>query len=46
MAGVMTLHDPWSITQTKRFKAAGIGPGITITVTVYGTQDIPSVVED
>jgi dipeptidyl aminopeptidase/acylaminoacyl peptidase len=41
--GYMTA---WAITQTTRFKAAGIGAGITNTVSMYGTQDIPSVFED
>jgi dipeptidyl aminopeptidase/acylaminoacyl peptidase len=36
----------WTVTQTARFKAAAIGAGITNTVSMYGTQDIPSVFED
>jgi dipeptidyl aminopeptidase/acylaminoacyl peptidase len=41
--GYMTA---WTVTQTARFKAAAIGAGITNTVSMYGTQDIPSVFED
>jgi dipeptidyl aminopeptidase/acylaminoacyl peptidase len=41
--GYMTA---WAITQTTRFKAAAIGAGITNTVSMYGTQDIPSIFED
>jgi dipeptidyl aminopeptidase/acylaminoacyl peptidase len=41
--GYMTA---WTVTQTSRFKAAAIGAGITNTVSMYGTQDIPSVFED
>ena len=41
--GYMTA---WAITQTTRFKAAAIGAGITNTVSMYGTQDIPSVFAD
>jgi dipeptidyl aminopeptidase/acylaminoacyl peptidase len=41
--GYMTA---WTITQTPRFKAAAIGAGITNHVSMYGTQDIPSVYED
>jgi dipeptidyl aminopeptidase/acylaminoacyl peptidase len=41
--GYMTA---WAITQTTRFKAAAVGAGITNTVSMYGTQDIPSVFED
>ncbi len=36
----------WTITRTTRFKAAAVGAGITDTVSMYGTQDIPSVFED
>ena len=41
--GYMTA---WAITQTTRFKAAAMGAGISNTVSMYGTQDIPSVFED
>jgi dipeptidyl aminopeptidase/acylaminoacyl peptidase len=41
--GYMTA---WTVTQTHRFKAAAVGAGITNTVSMYGTQDIPSVFED
>lgn len=41
--GYMTA---WTITQTSRFKAAAIGAGITNHISMYGTQDIPSVYED
>jgi dipeptidyl aminopeptidase/acylaminoacyl peptidase len=41
--GYMTA---WAITQTTRFKAAAIGAGISNTVSMYGTQDIPSVFAD
>ncbi len=41
--GYMTA---WTVTQTNRFKAAVIGAGITDHVSMYGTQDIPSVYED
>ena len=41
--GYMTA---WTVTQTTRFKAAAIGAGITNHVSMYGTQDIPSVYED
>jgi dipeptidyl aminopeptidase/acylaminoacyl peptidase len=41
--GYMTA---WTVTQTERFKAAAIGAGITNHVSMYGTQDIPSVYED
>ncbi|MBI3695138.1 MAG: S9 family peptidase [Acidobacteria bacterium] len=41
--GYMTA---WVVTQTTRFKAAAVGAGITDTVSMYGTQDIPSVFED
>ncbi|MBK5293274.1 MAG: S9 family peptidase [Acidobacteriia bacterium] len=41
--GYMTA---WTVTQTNRFKAAVIGAGITNHVSMYGTQDIPSVYED
>jgi len=36
----------WIVTQTGRFKAAAIGAGITNNISMYGTQDIPSVFED
>ncbi|MCC6537032.1 MAG: S9 family peptidase [Bryobacterales bacterium] len=41
--GYMTA---WTVTQTARFKAAAVGAGITNHVSMYGTQDIPSVYED
>ncbi len=41
--GYMTA---WAVTQTTRFKAAAIGAGITNHVSMYGTQDIPSLFED
>jgi len=41
--GYMTA---WTVTQTTRFKAAAMGAGITNHVSMYGTQDIPSVYED
>jgi len=41
--GYMTA---WLVTQTTRFKAAAVGAGITNTVSMYGTQDIPKVFED
>ena len=41
--GYMTY---WTVTQTDRFKAAAAGAGITNHVSMYGTQDIPSVYED
>lgn len=41
--GYMTA---WTVTQTNRFKAAAVGAGITNTVSMYGTQDIPRVFED
>src|SRR5690606_28298997 len=41
--GYMTA---WTITQTNRFKAAVMGAAITNHVSMYGTQDIPSVYDD
>ena len=41
--GYMTA---WTVTQTTRFRAAAVGAGITNNVSMYGTQDIPSVFED
>ena len=41
--GYMTA---WTVTQTARFKAAAVGAGITNHVSMYGTQDIPTVYED
>ncbi|MEZ5400078.1 MAG: S9 family peptidase [Bryobacteraceae bacterium] len=41
--GYMTA---WAVTQTNRFKAAAMGAAITDHVSMYGTQDIPSVYED
>jgi len=41
--GYMTA---WTVTQTTRFKAAAVGAGITNHVSMYGTQDIPTVYED
>jgi dipeptidyl aminopeptidase/acylaminoacyl peptidase len=38
--GYMTA---WSITQTSRFKAAMVGAGLTNLWSMYGTNDIPSV---
>jgi dipeptidyl aminopeptidase/acylaminoacyl peptidase len=37
--GYMTC---WTITQTKRFKAAMIGAGLTDLVSMYGTNDVPN----
>src|SRR5713226_8244974 len=36
----------WVITQTKRFKAASIGAGVTNLVTFTGTADIPGFIPD
>lgn len=36
----------WVITQTQRFKAATVGAGITNLVSMWGTNDIPSVLDD
>ncbi len=36
----------WVITQTRRFRAAAIGAGITDTVSMWGTNDIPTVLSD
>ena len=33
----------WTITQTKRYKAAMVGAGLTNMWSMYGTNDIPSV---
>lgn len=41
--GYMTF---WTVTQTNRFKAAAAGAGITNNLSMWGTQDIPSVFED
>ncbi len=41
--GYMTF---WTVGQTQRFKAAAAGAGITNHVSMYGTEDIPSVYED
>jgi dipeptidyl aminopeptidase/acylaminoacyl peptidase len=41
--GYMTA---WVITQTRRFKAAAVGAGITNLVSMWGTNDIPSVLDD
>lgn len=41
--GYMTA---WTVTQTTRFRCAAVGAGITDTVSMYGTQDIPRVFED
>jgi dipeptidyl aminopeptidase/acylaminoacyl peptidase len=36
----------WTITQTKRFRAASVGAGVTNLMTFNGTADIPSFVPD
>ncbi|MBK5255801.1 MAG: S9 family peptidase, partial [Vicinamibacteria bacterium] len=36
----------WSITQTTRFKAASCGAALTNLVSMYGTNDIPSTLDD
>ena len=36
----------WVVTQTQRFKAAAVGAGITNLVSMWGTNDIPSVLND
>ncbi len=36
----------WVITQTNRFKCAAIGAGLTDLVSMWGTNDIPSVLDD
>jgi dipeptidyl aminopeptidase/acylaminoacyl peptidase len=36
----------WAITQTKRFKAASVGAGVTNLMSFNGTTDIPSFVPD
>jgi len=36
----------WSITQTARFKAASCGAALTNLISMYGTNDIPSVLDD
>src|SRR5205085_7073579 len=36
----------WTITQTKRFKAASVGAGVTNLVSFTGTADIPSFLPD
>jgi dipeptidyl aminopeptidase/acylaminoacyl peptidase len=41
--GYMTA---WTITQTKRFKAASVGAGVTNLVSFTGTADIPSFLPD
>jgi len=41
--GYMTA---WTVTQTRRFKAAAIGAGVVNHVSMYGTHDIPSFYED
>jgi dipeptidyl aminopeptidase/acylaminoacyl peptidase len=41
--GYMTA---WTVTQTTRFKAAAVGAGITDHVSMWGTQDIPTLFED
>jgi dipeptidyl aminopeptidase/acylaminoacyl peptidase len=40
--GYMTA---WTVTQTQRFKAATVGAGITNTISMYGTQDVPTLFE-
>ncbi|MBI3210346.1 MAG: S9 family peptidase [Candidatus Solibacter usitatus] len=41
--GYMTA---WTVTQTQRFKAAIVGAGITNVWSMWGTNDIPSVLDD
>jgi dipeptidyl aminopeptidase/acylaminoacyl peptidase len=36
----------WAITQTKRFKAASVGAGVTNLISFSGTTDIPSLLPD
>jgi dipeptidyl aminopeptidase/acylaminoacyl peptidase len=36
----------WSITQTTRFKAASCGAALTNLISMYGTNDIPSTLDD
>jgi dipeptidyl aminopeptidase/acylaminoacyl peptidase len=36
----------WTITQTKRFKAASVGAGVTNLMSFIGTADIPSFIPD
>lgn len=36
----------WSITQTARFKAASCGAGLTNLISMHGTNDIPSTLDD
>ena len=36
----------WSITQTARFKAASCGAALTNLISMYGTNDIPSTLDD
>lgn len=36
----------WAITQTKRFKAASVGAGVTNLISFTGTTDIPSFIPD
>ncbi len=52
--GRMALHGwsyggymcAWSITQTSRFKAASCGAALTNLISMYGTNDIPSTLDD
>jgi dipeptidyl aminopeptidase/acylaminoacyl peptidase len=41
--GYMTA---WVVSQTQRFKAAAVGAGLTNLISMYGTNDIPAVLED
>jgi len=41
--GYMTA---WVITQTQRFQAAAVGAGITNLISMWGTNDIPSTLDD
>src|SRR5258708_7175918 len=36
----------WTVTQTRRFKAASVGAGITNLVSYTGTADIPGLLPD
>lgn len=36
----------WTITQTKRFRAASVGAGVTNLMSFTGTADIPSFLPD
>ena len=41
--GYMTF---WTVTQTTRFRAAAAGAGLTNLISMWGTNDIPSVLDD